>query len=91
VVAGMVSSILSVATARSGSIWAAMVTGPASSRATSSCAGPLGAAAEDLVRAPTATATGGDARTARWCPLEAPPPLAFDHAEVIGAAVAWTL
>ncbi|GAA0454369.1 NUDIX hydrolase [Streptomyces olivaceiscleroticus] len=42
-----------------------------------------------LVTVPTGTpiVAGDDARTAQWWPLDALPPLAFDHADILGAAV----
>ncbi|MEU8892951.1 NUDIX hydrolase [Streptomyces sp. NPDC048442] len=42
-----------------------------------------------VVPADTPIVAGDDARTARWWPLDAlPPQLAFDHADILNAAVA---
>ncbi|WP_030667900.1 NUDIX hydrolase [Streptomyces rimosus] len=52
---------------------------------------PRGRYATDvyLARVPTATAVtaGDDARTARWWPLASLPPLAFDHSDILAAAL----
>ncbi|MFI1734947.1 NUDIX domain-containing protein [Streptomyces acidicola] len=42
-----------------------------------------------LAIVPTGTplVAGDDARKAQWWPLDALPPLAFDHADILGAAV----
>lgn len=52
---------------------------------------PRGRYSTDAYRVTVPTGTplvaGDDARTAQWWPLNALPPLAFDHADILGAAV----
>jgi 8-oxo-dGTP diphosphatase len=43
-----------------------------------------------LPAAPVAPTAGDDATAARWWPLTALPPLAFDHADILTAATALT-
>ncbi|MEU1078618.1 NUDIX hydrolase [Streptomyces sp. NPDC005878] len=40
-----------------------------------------------VVRAGTLAVAGDDARTAKWFPLDALPPLAFDHADIVDVAL----